>query len=266
MSNAISSVINNNTSDDNNRIPVSSSIGDFVSHSRLLPETISGGTSSDTPANESIPSYVNNSKPVQTKTVTNVINNKLGFIVTIVYEQTLWSDGKITTVQNTQGPPGVEIFEVGVNYDDYDLKETIKISVNHIMNIYVPKIPLIEEPVNDLVDVFNAFSINNTPKPKPKPQPVEVPHSSTTVVPFTDESSASDSSSYSEEDLEYPLCPICQTDTLQVDDDGNFQCDVCRGFFDHSFDEEEIRRRAAKRGVKLAPIIEDSSSEEEVAT
>jgi len=188
---------------------------------------------------------------VKKYTITNVINNKFGEVKTIVYDQCEYSDGKVTTTQNTTAVGGITILEVGIDYSDYYLKESYPMG-NNILNVFFPKIPVVEEQVADLTDVFDSMSLN----PYRNKVVESVPQSSTTVQtkPEPEETS----------EYEYPLCPICQDDILEVDDEDNFLCSRCGGYFDSDFDEIEIRRIALSKGVKLQPLVPEESEEQEV--
>jgi len=203
--------------------------------------------------------------PIRTYQIINVINNKFGDIRTVVYDQTVFSDGSVTTTQNAKPLGGVSIEEIGVDYSDYYLKESIP-QGNNVLNIFFPKIPHVEEKVEDLTDVFSSMSINPYKKELTGPSFVDngqvvikEPHVAkpTALVPVSATTETTDS-----ED-EYPLCPICQKDILEADNEDNFLCSGCGGYFDNDFDQDEIREIALSKGVKLQPLAEDQDSDQE---
>jgi len=226
---------------------VISSIPDLVGSQNLSSEVISTG----------IPRLVN------TFTITNVINNKFGEVRTVVYDQHYYSDGSVQTVQNVKSVGGQEFVEIGVDYEQYYLHETYHMGKNTV-NVFLPKIPHVEPEVEDLTDKFNSFGINsyqNNPSAKQlvdNGQVVLVSRESEVLPDYQ----GSDEE-YSEEEVEYPLCPICQTDTLELQTDGeHFLCSQCGAFLAEDFDEEQIRHAASMRGVTLQPLVEYEEEEE----
>lgn len=183
----------------------------------------------------------------------NCINNTFGHMYTVVYDQITYDDGTQKTVQNLKGAPSVEIPQIGVDYSQYYLHQTIELSPNSTMNIFKPIVPYTEPEVEDLTDVFNSFQINSMKVPLAQ-EPVVLPRTLSTQEPIGDEEGS--------EECQYPLCPICQEDTLEFyqasgpnrDDDPHFECKNCGGYFEEDFDEDEVREIALSRGVKIAPI------------